>query len=137
MSPKKRQIAVDFLSVVLPDAPIHTRTGNTIAIHIISNTPLRHTGDFPSIYGTQKIAISTTVQIQKAPLMLKLRKFLEISIPRVKGNSILSIPPQKFRPESIPHLSSRSPLHRTRRTMKVQVREERPTLSKPYFQDDE
>lgn len=75
MSPKKLQTDVDFLSVVLPDAPMHTRTGNTMAIHTISNTPLRHTGDFPSIYGTQNIAISTTLQIQNAPLILKLWKF--------------------------------------------------------------
>ena len=67
MSPKKRQMRVEFLSVVRPDAASHTSTGKTRMMHTDSNTPLRQNGEPPSIKGTWKSASRAMAQIQNAP----------------------------------------------------------------------
>ena len=48
MSPKKRQMRRDVLSVVAPEAPSHTIIGKTPMMHTASNMPLRLIGEPPS-----------------------------------------------------------------------------------------
>ena len=47
MSPKKRQMRRDVLSVVMPEALSHTIIGKTPMIHTASNMPLRLIGEPP------------------------------------------------------------------------------------------
>ncbi len=67
-------------------------------MHTTSKTPLRQIllVSADGIYGTAKMAINITEHIQKAPLILMGLNVRAISIPAVKGKSILRSPPRKF-----------------------------------------
>ena len=97
MSPKKRQMRRDVLSVVVPEAPSHTIIGKTPMMHTASNMPLRLIGEPPSTNGTWKIPIRMSEHAQKAPrtffIGLNTR---DISIPMVNGHSIRSVPPSRL-----------------------------------------
>ena len=97
MSPKKRQMRRDVLSVVVPEAPSHTIIGKTPMMHTASNMPLRLIGEPPSMNGTWKRTSRIMVHIQKAPrtffIGLNTR---DISIPMVNGHSIRSVPPSRL-----------------------------------------
>ena len=97
MSPKKRQMCREVLSVVVPEAPNHTMKGKIQMMHTASNMPLRLIGEPPSMKGTWKSASNKTAHIQKAPrtffIGLNTR---DISMPIVSGQSIRSVPPRRL-----------------------------------------
>ena len=97
MSPKKRQMRREVLSVVVPEAPVHTIIEKIQMMHAVSKMPLRLIGVPPSMNGTWKRTSRIKVHIQKAPrtffIGLNTR---DISIPMVNGHSIRSVPPRRL-----------------------------------------
>ena len=53
MSPRKRQMRADMLSVVVPDAAIHTMAGKMSKMQTASKTPFIHNAEPPLTLNAQ------------------------------------------------------------------------------------
>src|SRR5574344_819670 len=80
-------------AVVVPDAPIYTKSGNMKTTQSVSYKPFIHKRSAPPIRGTAKRPIIIIVHIQKAPLILSGLKIRDNNKPAEKAKIKRKKPP--------------------------------------------
>ena len=96
MSPRNLHIRDEILSVVFPEAPRYTSTGNIIIVQTESYIPFFHVV-FPSpIYGSVSKTARMAEQSQNAPRIFTGLKIRDINSPAEKENVSRRNPPGRL-----------------------------------------